>query len=77
MVVSHSTSITAGLIKYHNVVTSECLDNKVWHGGIEHNASCILKCMYCTTCDYMLAAILISQAARPPKHLIISLVPPE
>ena len=77
MVVSHSTSITAGLIKSHDVITSEFLDSKAWHGGMEHNASCILKCIYCTACDYMLTAILVSQAARPPKHLIISLVPPE
>jgi hypothetical protein len=77
MVVAHSTSITAGLIKYHDVITSECVDSKVWHGGMEHNASCILKYIYCTACDYMLAVILISQAARPSKHHFISLVPSE
>ena len=51
--------------------------NKVWQGGMEHNASGIHKYIYCTACDYMLAVILISQAARPSKHHIVSLVPSE
>ena len=77
MVMSNSAHTTAGLLKHHDIITSECLDGKVWHGGVELKSSCILKCIYCTACDYMLEAILEPQAARPPEHLMVSLVPLE